>query len=623
LTGTGTLADPFVIWDVVDLQNMNLDLTAYYQLGQNIDAAITVTWNAGAGFIPIGDSINPFTGNFDGKNYTIDRLYISRPTKDYQGLFGYTTGITDIKNVGLTNCDITGAWEVGALVGHHGDGVNDATISNAYSSGSIRGSGNSWVAVHGGLVGRNQAASTITDSHSTANLIVNVTPTFAGMDTMQFGGLVGVNHGITTDCFATGNIQIICAGANDDVKYVGGFVGDNFSSTTRRCHATGNISIQCDETVTAVGGFSGVISDIYECYSIGNIDISAGDNIRAVGGFSGYGPDDGQNCYSRGSITVTSLGAASRWIGGFVGMVDGLEAVQFSYSTGSIITSGIFSNVGGFCGRKIGTVTNCFWDTQTSGQTSSAGGTGKTTEEMNHRDIYIAAGWDLETVWNISQVSTGLGTNITPGTAVLNGLLDLTIINEAYPFLQWQTVVENPCDCGFEWGETLELGNFTPVASKNTGDAFAQSLSGLKAKTKYYFRARAHSSPGPIHGGIGTFTTAIGIEVETLPATNITEHSARIWGVVRKVPVTAMGRFDWGGNTDYGIETAWQPGLVSDDTFFVDLDNLAEGRAYHFRAVAMGNIIVYGNDMTFTTLSPLGPVTFIQEELHHILEVPS
>ncbi|GAJ17451.1 unnamed protein product, partial [marine sediment metagenome] len=54
MTGSGTIGDPYVIWDVNDLQDMNLDLAAYYELGQDIDASATVGWNAGQGFIPVG-----------------------------------------------------------------------------------------------------------------------------------------------------------------------------------------------------------------------------------------------------------------------------------------------------------------------------------------------------------------------------------------------------------------------------------------------------------------------------------------------------------------------------------------------------------------------------------------
>ena len=46
-----------------------------------------------------------------------------------------------------------------------------------------------------------------------------------------------------------------------------------------------------------------------------------------------------------------------------------------------------------------GTVTNSFWDTQTSGQATSAGGTGLTTAQMMTQSTYTGAGWDFTNTW--------------------------------------------------------------------------------------------------------------------------------------------------------------------------------------------------------------------------------
>lgn len=50
MTGSGTLADPYVIWDVNDLQAVGNGApygpNDHYELGQNIDAAATAGWNA-------------------------------------------------------------------------------------------------------------------------------------------------------------------------------------------------------------------------------------------------------------------------------------------------------------------------------------------------------------------------------------------------------------------------------------------------------------------------------------------------------------------------------------------------------------------------------------------------
>jgi len=71
-------------------------------------------------------------------------------------------------------------------------------------------------------------------------------------------------------------------------------------------------------------------------------------------------------------------------------------------------------------------VTNCFWDIETSGHSSSAGGEGKTTAEMKDITTFSAAGWDIVAVANPSQRNTLYIWNI--------------VDDQTYPFLSWQPV---------------------------------------------------------------------------------------------------------------------------------------------------------------------------------------
>ncbi|NTU50784.1 MAG: peptidase M26, partial [Desulfobulbaceae bacterium] len=54
--------------------------------------------------------------------------------------------------------------------------------------------------------------------------------------------------------------------------------------------------------------------------------------------------------------------------------------------------------VGGLVGRNISVVTDSFWDKQTSGQTTSSGGTGMTTAEMKTPATF--SGWDAG-IWEL------------------------------------------------------------------------------------------------------------------------------------------------------------------------------------------------------------------------------
>jgi hypothetical protein len=71
-------------------------------------------------------------------------------------------------------------------------------------------------------------------------------------------------------------------------------------------------------------------------------------------------------------------------------------------------------------------VTASFWDTKTSGQITSVGGTGKTTAEMQIAIAFLNACWDF-----VSEAA--------------NGTEDIWWINEGkdYPRLWWELIPEN------------------------------------------------------------------------------------------------------------------------------------------------------------------------------------
>jgi hypothetical protein len=95
--------------------------------------------------------------------------------------------------------------------------------------------------------------------------------------------------------------------------------------------------------------------------------------------------------------------------------------VSNSYSTGRVTGN---SYVGGLVGRNEDTVRNSFWDTQTSGQDTSDGGTAKITAEMMDFDTFNDVGWDITEVTNPSTRDTGYIWNI--------------VDEQTYPFLSWQ-----------------------------------------------------------------------------------------------------------------------------------------------------------------------------------------
>ena len=395
-----------VIWihNVYELQNMSKDLSGNYALANDIDATITKTWNNGAGFDPIGNHNNPFSGIFDGKGHKIINLWINRSSQDYVGLFGFISMYAVIENVGLVNVSVRGNNYTGGLVGK-----NDGTVSNSYATGNVSGD---WYV--GGLVGYNDLA-TVSNSYSTGSVSGG----------SNVGGLAGLNYyGTVSNSYSTGNVS----GGYD----VGGLVGYNGLATVSNSYSTGNVSGYED-----VGGLVGynLGATVSNSYSTGSV--SGGSNVGGLVGRN-YFDSTVSNSYATGSVS------GSKYVGGLVGLnydgtvnnsystgsVSGDRAgglvgdnhegtVSNSYSTGSV--SG-YEDVGGLVGYNYyGTVTASFWDVDTSGIDYSDGGIGLHTAQMKNKTTFLNAGWDFTNIWDI-----------------IDGV--------TYPFLRWQNGENLPRD---------------------------------------------------------------------------------------------------------------------------------------------------------------------------------
>jgi len=326
-----------------DLQSMNADLGADYILMNNIDATPTTTWNAGTGFVPIGNYGSLFTGTFDGQDYTIDGLFIDNATRSYLGLFGYTGTGSTITDVNLTNVDITGLQHVSPANGSYSAGLvgfSSSTISGCSVSGDLV--GNQKVGLLAGWF--DAAGGDVSDCYTTG--------TVDGVAIV--GGFVGESANITiSDSYSTATVTVTMKHASD--VQAGGFAG-NSCGTVIRCYATGDVTGD-DE----VGGFIGTaIRTVTDCYATGDVD---GDD--EVGGFVGEGYGTFTNCYSSGAVTGNTN------LGGLVGDDD----------FGSLACN------------------DCFWDTTTSGQADSECGTGKATADMYKEATFT--GWDFTDVWDI------------------------------------------------------------------------------------------------------------------------------------------------------------------------------------------------------------------------------
>jgi len=385
VAGSGTESDPYLIHTAEQLNAIGLFLCEWdkhFKLMGDID----LSGYKGTDFNIIGYYVKrnspdnkPFTGVFDGNGKKISNFSYTSTDRNDIGLFGHVSG--HIKDLGLINPNVDAGtgYRVGSLVGRlkegtinncYAEGANVAghdwvgglvgwnsygTISNCYSAGSVTGIDNV-----GGLVGDN--GGTITNCYSSGEVSGN----------WRVGGLVGWNsYGTITNCYATGSV----AGHN----FVGGLVGFNNGSITNS-HSTGTVN--GNYSVGGLVGGNGEYSYITNCYSVGSVSGQA-----CVGGLVGYNsPGTITNCYSTGSVTGHNS------VGGLVGWNSSNGTIINCYSIGSV--SGDYY-VSGLVGDNRGEVTDSFWDTQTSGQIISDGGTGKTTAEMQTKSTFTDAGWDF------------------------------------------------------------------------------------------------------------------------------------------------------------------------------------------------------------------------------------
>lgn len=156
-------------------------------------------------------------------------------------------------------------------------------------------------------------------------------------------------------------------------------------------------SVRGDTDVGALMGY-GCCAIVRRAYA--NVAVTGNNN---VGGLIGQSVDDViSDVYSTGTVTGNDS------VGGLIGMIDAWSTSTVTRAYAAGLVTGV-TNVGGLIGQDLTTAstTNSYWDMNRTDQTSSAGGTGKTTAQMMQLSTYagwnIGAGGSLGTTWQISE----------------------------------------------------------------------------------------------------------------------------------------------------------------------------------------------------------------------------
>ena len=267
---------------------------------------------------------------------------------------------------GWSSGAISDSHATGSVTGEGGDvggltGGSRGAISDSYATGAVTGEGNNV----GGLAGYSTGA--ISDSYATG----------AVTGESGVGGLAGSSSGAISDSHATGAVT----GEGGNVGGLVGKVGDRYrrSGIITASYATGSVTAERNSVgglvgYTTSGNSASTITTSYATGSVTGNGHVGGLVGRTTVGYSGITITAS---YATGSVT-----GGSSYVGGLVGLLGSHSiTITASYTTGRVTgNDGVGGLVGGHYANRIA---DSYWDTQTTGQTSSsAGGSGKTTREL-------------------------------------------------------------------------------------------------------------------------------------------------------------------------------------------------------------------------------------------------
>lgn len=321
--GSGTQDDPYLISDAKQLDNIRNFLGYHYLQTADIDLN-EAPWSEREGWQPIGNAADKFEGSFDGNGHVIRGLIIRR-NENGQGLFGQAVKAT-FKNINLTEVDIKGRYKTGALLGKG----TETVIKNCSASGKV--------------------------SHYKT-----------GSDYM--GGLVGFLYGSIYDSRADVEVyspQGIAAG---------GLLGTVGNFEMERCFAKGDVTARSQAGGLAGRTYNGIAKEIYAEGSVTGNDV--------IGGLFGFI----HNTRCLDSYSTANVSGKNK-VGGLIGTYSHRSTLRNSYAKGKVTGD---TNAGGligyvdFTGGSLGLTMsspypqvyqpyNCYWDTDTTGQTESPGG---------------------------------------------------------------------------------------------------------------------------------------------------------------------------------------------------------------------------------------------------------
>ena len=210
----------------------------------------------------------------------------------------------------------------------------------------------------------------------------------AGNNGALAGNLLNTN---VSNSWATGTVESTTTANTANFagllgRFEGGVIQDSWA----------DVFVDSGPMCNNTGGLVGYLNDgtertaqLLRSYALGDV---FGDRDRA-GGLVGASNGAIIDSYARGNV----LGGSNR-AAGLVGWNLEGKVISRSYSTGTVDGG---ATTGGLVADNEGTVNDSFWDTEASGVSESAAGTGKTTAEMKTQATFV--GWSFADTWAIDE----------------------------------------------------------------------------------------------------------------------------------------------------------------------------------------------------------------------------
>lgn len=405
--GAGNPIDPFEITTCTQLQEMDNNLSASYELVNPINCS-GFDYGDGFGFKPIGNCTggcfsnndeNVFNGTLEGNNYYISNIFINRSSLDAVGLIAYLEN-SEIQNLNIENMLVYGDQHIGSLAGiSYYSSISNLYVSNITLNGTTD---------IGGLVGIFGLGNLDNSQTSEINIIgtqylggaigfsgwqgnissLNSQGTISG--TSNIGGLIGhLGDGNLTNSYSEINIS-----ASSD--NIGGLIGYSFQALISNSYSTSIINsttfspdriggligytelstldkVSSNVVINSTGDFLGgligysLTSSISNSYAIGEI-FSGFPNYISGGLIGNFESSTLNNSYSNVNVSGDDR------VGGLIGYSSSTSIISNSYALGNIDCDCSENLQGGLVGMIFSTtINNSFWYNSSGNSNRSIG----------------------------------------------------------------------------------------------------------------------------------------------------------------------------------------------------------------------------------------------------------